>query len=209
LGNCQSTCNATSISTNSSTFCSCPDVYLEVPNLTVTRITLLVSSLTAHVSLSANVGSLLSINSGVDVNIKQVNLTITGVHAQVQLQARLGNLVKMLDRAFTSLDRNPNLLTDLVQSVDGLLSSVLNQTLGQIIQRVVDQSGNIIQKILSEAGSVLSQNIVGNVLGLPLVSSTVNSLGQTVKVFLDPSSNTQIQVVLDSTGKILSTKILQ
>jgi hypothetical protein len=55
-----------------------PDVWLNVPNLHVDEISLVVEDLKAHVSLSANVASLVSLNTGVSVSINKVNLTIKG-----------------------------------------------------------------------------------------------------------------------------------
>jgi hypothetical protein len=40
-----------------------------------------------------------------------VNLSIDGVAAQLQLVARLGNIVTVVNRALDTIDRNPNLLT--------------------------------------------------------------------------------------------------
>jgi hypothetical protein len=102
-------CAATTISTNGS--CPCPDVYLNVPNLSVDNITLLVDNLTAHVNLDVKLSSLLAISAGVDVSINKVELDIKGVKAELELDVRLGNIAKILDRALTTLDRNPNLLS--------------------------------------------------------------------------------------------------
>lgn len=75
-----------SCSANSNTACTIlpfdisrtPDVWLNVPNLSVDKITLLVQNVKAAVSLSVNVSGLVSVNAGVDVSIDQVNLTISG-----------------------------------------------------------------------------------------------------------------------------------
>jgi hypothetical protein len=55
-----------------------PDVWLNVPDLSVDEISIVVEDLQAHVSLSAGVANLVSLNAGVDVSIDKVNLTITG-----------------------------------------------------------------------------------------------------------------------------------
>lgn len=102
-------CAATTISTNGS--CPCPDVYLHVPNLSVDEIKLTVDDLTAHVNLDVKLSSLLAISAGVDVSINKVELDIKGVKAELELDVRLDNIAKILDRALTTLDRNPNLLS--------------------------------------------------------------------------------------------------
>ena len=52
--------------------------WLNVPDLSVDEISLVVEDLRAHVSISATVANLVSLNAGVDVSIDKVNLTITG-----------------------------------------------------------------------------------------------------------------------------------
>lgn len=76
----------------------------------------------------------MSINAGVQVSIKKVNLTIADVEAELELVVRLGNLVEIVNRVFESLDLNPllintingvtDLLDDVIGEVDGLLGSI-------------------------------------------------------------------------------------
>ena len=76
----------------------------------VGQITLVVEDLEAHVSLNAKAASLISLNAGVDISIKKVNLTIANVDAQLQLVVRLDNVRKIVNRALETLDKNPNIL---------------------------------------------------------------------------------------------------
>ena len=90
--------------------------------------------LQAEINLAANVAQLVTINAGVQVGIKKVNLTIADVDAELDLIVRLGNLVEIVNRVFESLDLNPlllntvgnvtNLLDEVVGEVDGLLGSI-------------------------------------------------------------------------------------
>lgn len=150
--------------TPSSAFSEIPDVVLHVPELSVGRIELNVDNLAADINLHANVASLVSINAGVQLSIKEVNLTIADVNAELDLVVRLGHLVDIVNRVFTSLDLNPLLLdvignvTDLLEpvigAVDGLLGSITQA--GTTLSFLIDNLGNIIQ----EVGDVTS--IVGN-----------------------------------------------
>jgi hypothetical protein len=70
-----------------------------------------VDNLVAHVNLNAAVGTLVSLQVGVDVSIQKVNLTIQDVEAEVQLVARIGNIVAIINRTMDTLDKNPNLLS--------------------------------------------------------------------------------------------------
>lgn len=56
-----------------------PDVYLNVPTLSVGRIELEVDDLSAELNLNARVASLVTLNAGVNVAISKVNLTIVDV----------------------------------------------------------------------------------------------------------------------------------
>ena len=93
-----------------------------------------VENLSADINLNAQIASLVTINAGVQVGIKKVNITIVDVEAELELVVRLGNLVEIVNRVFASLDLNPllietinsvgDLLDDIVGEVDGLLGSI-------------------------------------------------------------------------------------
>ena len=139
---------------------------LNVPELSVGRIELNVDNLEADINLHANVASLVSINAGVALSIREVNITIADVDAELELVVRLGHLVDIVNRVFESLDLNPllidtignltNLLEPVIGAVDGLLGTVTQG--GSTISFLVDNLGNIVQ----EVGGVHS--IVGNYL---------------------------------------------
>ena len=103
------------------------DVILEVPQLSVDSIGLTVSDLRAHVSLDANAMNFVQLNAGVDVGIKQVQLGITGVYGEVYLYADLDNVTRIVNRVVQTLDRNPRILTRLLQAVD----TTVNATTGR------------------------------------------------------------------------------
>lgn len=94
----------------------------------------------------------------------------------------------------------------MINSIGGLLSSTLGEN--GLVQRLVDSLGNIVTRVVSDTGAVLSQAIVGNVQGLQRLSRTVNSLGQVVDQVLD-STGAVIEVIYDTTGAVLSTKVIK
>ena len=100
------------------------DVILEIPELTVDSIGLTVSNVRAHVALDANAMNLVSLTAGVDVGIKQVQLGITGVAAEAYLYVDLDNVARIVDRVVLTLDRNPQILTRLLQAVDTTVNSL-------------------------------------------------------------------------------------
>jgi hypothetical protein len=94
------------------------DVILEVPELSVDSIGLTVQDVRAHVSLDANAMNFVQITAGVDVGIKKVQLSISGVLAEVYLYADLDNVARIVDRVVLTLDRNPAILTQTLKAVD-------------------------------------------------------------------------------------------
>ena len=103
------------------------DVILEVPELSVDSIGLTVSNLRARVSLDANAMNLVQLTAGVDVAIKQVQLGIVGVYGEVYLYADLDNVARIVDRVVQTLDRNPKILTQVLQAVDTTVNAAVKR----------------------------------------------------------------------------------
>ncbi|HEV7216982.1 MAG TPA: hypothetical protein VGP33_17880 [Chloroflexota bacterium] len=201
--------SAPTISNTTSVGCpngGAPDVVLDIPNLSVDEVKIAVDSLTAHVNLNAQLGNLVVITAGVDANATKVNIDIKGVKAVVHLTVCLGTVQQIISRALDSVDRNPQILTSLLSSVSGLLSQTTN-SLGQTVIRTVNATGDIIQSTLDAKTNVLSQQVVGNLLNLPVISKTTNTAGQTVEQVKD-TSGAVIEVTLDSGGKIIGTHVV-
>jgi hypothetical protein len=210
-----------------------PDVLLDVPNLSVDEITLDVENLRARVSLDARLANLLQLTAGADVGIDKVKLTIKGVRAEVLLKVRLDNVAAIIDRTLTTIDRNPQILERLLQSVDttvgtvggvantalgpggavsnltapnGLLSQTVN-TLGQTVQRTVDRAGNLVERTVDTAGKVVNQKTVGNVSSLSVLSETTNTAGQVLRRVTD-TSGAVIELTLDAAGKVVNSRVV-
>jgi len=103
------------------------DVILEVPELSVDSIGLTVSNVRAKVSLDANAMNLVQLSAGVDVGIKQVQLGIVGVYGEVYLYADLDNVARIVDRVVQTLDRNPKILTQVLQAVDTTVNAAIRR----------------------------------------------------------------------------------
>ncbi|CAF1133918.1 unnamed protein product [Adineta steineri] len=195
-----------------------PDVWLNVPDLSVQEISLVVEDIQAHVSISANVAGLVSLNAGVDVSISKVNLTILGVKAQVQLAVYLDNIATIVTRTMASLDLNP-LLTSIVngvfQTVDNLLGTLTQN--GTLINQIIDSTGQIVNQVLGTAGNVLSSVVVGNFqqnMTFTGITST-QANGDVIKQYSYPppagsssNANILVNIVFDSTGNVLSATVV-
>jgi hypothetical protein len=103
------------------------DVILEIPELSVDSIGLTVSDVKAHVALDANAMNLVQVTAGVDVGIKKVQLGIVGVLAEVYLYVDLDNVAKIVNRVVQTLDRNPQILIQVLKTVDTGVNAITGQ----------------------------------------------------------------------------------
>lgn len=103
------------------------DVILEIPELSVDSIGLTVSDVRAHVALDANAMNLVQLTAGVDVGIKKVQLGIVGVMAEAYLYVDLDNVAKIVNRVVQTLDRNPQILIQVLKTVDTTVNAVTGQ----------------------------------------------------------------------------------
>lgn len=150
-----------------------PDVLLDVPTLKVEEIHLEVEDLTARVSLQAEVLSLLKLHVGADVSLGHVSLEIKGVDAVAQLKVRLDQVEAIIDRVMTTIDNNPQILSD--------LSRGLGEAAGQIGQgagEALEGAGEALGEVGSGAGTAVES--VGG--GLQEATEDLGrSAGQTVE----------------------------
>jgi hypothetical protein len=165
-----------------------PNVYLNA-TVFVGEIDITVANLTAKISLDAQVLSLLQFSAGVNVNIDRVSLFIQQVSAKVLLlEARLENIVLMIDDVLNSLDLNPVLAT-------------LGQAVGSIANTTV--SGQTGSGSSVEARSPLSYNLANNILysvndysGYTHSNRILAQNGSIVDEFLDNDGNVHSQQIV-------------
>jgi transcriptional accessory protein Tex/SPT6 len=104
------------------------DVILEIPELSVDSIGLTVADVKAHVALDANAMNFVQVTAGVDVGIKKVQLGIVGVLAEAYLYVDLDNVAKIVNRVVQTLDRNPQILVQVLKTVDSGVNAITGQT---------------------------------------------------------------------------------
>lgn len=213
----QSSSASSATSTSSSSYNnSVPDVYLNVPNLSVGKIELDVDDLAANINLNAKVAGLVTLNAGVQVSVEKVNITIADVEAELELIVRLGNLVDIVKRVFESLDLNPLLITALndvtslvdtvVGEVEGLLGSITQG--GNVLSFLIDNLGNIVQQVTTAAGDVTS-SIVGDYLTNMTFTGEVLDLGNglTQKTYSYSPLNSLVNIVFNTLGQIVQATV--
>jgi hypothetical protein len=168
-----------------------PDVFLNA-SVSVEEINIEVDELTAKINLDLQVLQLLQFNAGVDLSVDKIQLLIQNVSAKVLLEARLENLVAMVDDVLGSLDLNPIIATlgqgvsDIVNETAGAVGGILDGVSGGgggggsnssssssskrsvqldngILYSISDFSGNAHTNfILSQSGDILSQDLDNN-----------------------------------------------
>ena len=106
------------------------DVLLDVSELEVDKITLEVAGLRAHVSVLAQLASLVNLQVGVDARLNRVKLVIEGVRAKVLLKVWLDEVRAILEKALDTLGEHPEILESLVQAINELLQGRLGDALG-------------------------------------------------------------------------------
>src|ERR671916_2516736 len=108
------------------------DVLLDVSELEVDRIGLKVRGLRAHVSVLAELASLVNLQVGVDARLDLVELEIEGVRAKVLLKVRLDNVRAILVHALDTVAEHPEILETLTRALDELLTGTLGNALGAL-----------------------------------------------------------------------------
>src|SRR3954453_16700946 len=93
------------------------DVILEIPELSVDSIGLTVTNVRGHGALGAHAMNLVQLTAGVDGGIKKVQLGIVGVMAEAYLYVDLDNVAKIVNRVVQTLDRNPQILIQVLKTV--------------------------------------------------------------------------------------------
>lgn len=171
-----------------------PDVLLDVPNLSIEQLTVDVNNLQVHLALDARLANLLQLTAGADARIDNVRIDLRGVRAQATLIVRLENVRAIIERTLQTLDNNPQLVTQLLSTVDNTVNTV-----GGVANNAVNTVGGVAATALRN-GQIL--NLAG--AGLTEVSRTAGSVaGQTVRQVTDRAGQA-LEVVTDSANRIVS-----
>ena len=141
---------------------------LDVSELEVDRIKLTVKDLRAHVSVLAELASLLYLQVGVDARLDEVELEIEGVRAKLLLKVRLDDVRAILKEALDTVAEHPEILRILTRALDevvtgrlgdalGTLESVLGgleegSTVDELLKGRLEDVRDTLQEILSQVG---------------------------------------------------------
>jgi hypothetical protein len=157
------------------------DVLLDVEELEVDRIHLAVRDLRAHVSVVAELASLVSLQVGVDARLDEVELEIEGVRAKLLLKVRLDNVRAILKHALDTVAEHPEILRILTRALDELVEGLLGNALGtledaleglevggtvdELLKGRLEDVRGTLQEVLSQAGEqVQEEGVTGQAL---------------------------------------------
>ena len=159
------------------------DVLLDVQELEVDKIGLTVRGLKAHVSVVAELASLVSLQVGVDARLDEVELEIEGVRAKLLLKVRLDNVRAILTHALDTVAEHPQILRTLTRALDELLTGTLGNALGALenVLGDLDVGGTVdellkgrledvrdsLQEVLNQVGEQAQEAGGGTRKGLP------------------------------------------
>jgi len=125
------------------------DVLLDVQELEVDKIHLTVRGLRAHVSVVAELASLVNLQVGVDARLDEVELEIEGVMARLLLKVRLDNIRAILEHALDTVAQNPQILRVLTRALDELVTGTLGGALGALENVLEDlEVGGTVDELL-------------------------------------------------------------
>ena len=160
-----------------------PDLVLDVPSLNIDEIDLEVDDLRAQISASAELADFVRIHIGVDVRLGKAKLGVKGVEAQALLEVKLRRVLDTLNRALEVIDRNPQVLGDVIQDPDQAVAGAspdVNETSwetsqggdvttwpaeghaddqGRIIDQAWDEYENIAEEVTRKAGDASEPNV--------------------------------------------------
>jgi predicted metal-dependent hydrolase len=144
------------------------DVLLDVSELEVDRIKLTTKDLRAHVSVLAELASLLYLQVGVHARLDELELEIEGVRAKVLLKVRLDDVRAILKEALETVAEHPEILRILTRALDevvmgrlgdalGTLEGVLesledNGTVDELLKGRLEDVRDTLQEVLSQVG---------------------------------------------------------
>ncbi|HEY7810442.1 MAG TPA: hypothetical protein VIA98_08690 [Allosphingosinicella sp.] len=183
-----------------------PDVILDIPNLSIDEVTVEVKNLNVDISLDARLANLLKLTAGAQASIDDVKIQIKGVQATATLVVRLDNVRAIIERTLQTLDNNPQIVTQLLSTVDNTVGTV-----GGVANNAVGTVGGVANNALGTVGGIAANALRnGQVLdlaraGLSEVSRTVNGSGQTVRRVRDGAGQL-LEVVTDTAGRIVSSR---
>jgi len=143
-----------------------------------------------------------------NLSVDEITLDVQNLQANLALDARVANLVKLTAGVDVSVDK-VNIGIKGVQATALLVVRLEN--VRAIIEKTLttlDNNPQLVERLLQSVDNTV--NTVGNVANTALqpggvISQTLNTVGQTVQRTLDATGNI-VERTLDQTGKVVNSK---
>jgi hypothetical protein len=123
-----------------------PDVLLDAPVVNLTNLDFELDDLRAKVALFAKVLDLVELSVGIDAWLGKVKRTIESVEVQALLKVRLDNVTAIIDRVLTTVDRNPQIVHELVSGVSSAVRD-LGAGTSEAIEDVGAGAGSAVEDV--------------------------------------------------------------
>jgi hypothetical protein len=173
------------------------DVILNVEELEVDKIKLTVKGLRAHVSVLAELASLVNLQVGVDARLDEVEVEIDGVKAKVLLKVRLDEVRAILNHALNTVAEHPEILRALTRALNelvrglvgdarGTLQTVLGSlevgdTVDELLKSRLEDARDTLQEVLDQAGDQAQGEAVGGTGGGPPAVPRPSTAGESLE----------------------------
>ncbi len=131
-----------------------PDVLLDAPVVKLNNLDFELNELRAKVALFAKVVDLMELSVGIDAFLDDVKLKIESVEVQALLKVRLDNMTRILDRVLTTVDRNPQIVQELVRGTKEALSDI-GSGAGSAVEDVGERAGEAVEGVGAGAGEAV------------------------------------------------------
>src|SRR5215207_5170284 len=161
-----------------------PDVFLDSQVVNLNGFNFEVDDLRAKVALFTKVHDLVELSAGIDANLGNAKLTIESGEVQSLLKVRLDNVTAIVDRALTTIDRNPQIVQDIASVVASAVEDVgegAGALVGEGANEAVSDMGSgtasAVEGVGEGAGSAVED--VGG--GAQVLSKTTDEAGRTVR----------------------------
>jgi hypothetical protein len=101
-----------------------PDVFLDSQVVNLNGFNFEVDDLRAKVALFTNVLDMVELSAGIDAKLGNATLSIESGEVQSLLKVRLDNVTAIVDRALTTIDRNPQIVQEIASGVGSAVEDV-------------------------------------------------------------------------------------
>jgi hypothetical protein len=192
-----------------------PDVFLDSQVVNLNGFNFEVDDLRAKVALFTKVHDLVELSAGIDTKLGNAKLSIESGEVQSLLKVRLDNVTAIVDRALTTIDRNPQIVQEIASGVGSAVDDVgegasalvgegANEDVSDngsgtasAVEGIGEGAGGAVEDVGQGAGSAVED--VGG--GAQVLSETTDEAGRTVRRVADGNGSI-VEQTLSESGEV-------